>query len=93
MAFLFQHEITQMDAHFKFIGKQKRANKFLGVQVNPTASSIQDQCSQDKEMSKPNLQLQLNRNLAGIIQTKKSELRQGQHLANKKHFFKDIYRT
>ena len=70
MTFLFQHEITQTDAHLKFIGKQKRANKFLGVQVNPTPSSIQDQCSQDKEMSKPNLQLQLNQNLAGIIQTK-----------------------
>ena len=85
MAFLFQHEITQTDAHFKFIGKQKRANKFLGVQVNPTPSSIQDQCSQDKEMSKPNLQLQLNQNLAGIIKTK-SEPYQEQPLANKKHF-------
>ena len=42
-AFLFQHEITQTDAHFKFIGKQKRANKFVGVQVNPTPRSIQDQ--------------------------------------------------
>ena len=69
-AFLFQHEITQTDAHFKFIGKQKRANKFVGVQVNPTPRSIQDQGSQDKEMTKPNLQLQLNQNLAGIIQTK-----------------------
>ena len=57
---------------------------FVGVQINPTASSIQDQRSQDKE-TKPNLQLQLNQNLAGIIETK-SEPHQEQPLANKKHF-------
>ena len=85
MAFPSQHGLTQRDAHVKFKGKQKRANKFVGVQVNPTASSIQDQRSQNKEMTKPNLQLQLNQNLAGIIETK-SEPHQEQPLANKKHF-------
>ena len=85
MAFPSQHGLIQMDAHVKFKGKQERANKFVSVQVNPTASSIQDQHSQDKEMTKPNLQLQLNQNLAGIIETK-SEPHQEQPLANKKHF-------
>ena len=85
MAFPAQHKLTQTDAHFKFIGRQKRTNKFVSVQVNPTANSIQDQRSQDKEMTKPNLQLQLNQNLAGIIETK-SEPHQEQPLANKKHF-------
>ena len=84
MAFPAQHKLTQTDAHFKFKGRQKRTNKFVSVQVNPTANSIQDQRSQDKEITKPNLQLQLNRNQAGIIETK-SEPRQGQPLANKKH--------
>ena len=65
--------------------RQKRTNKFVSVQVNPTANSIQGQRSQDKEMTKPNLQLQLNQNLAGIIETK-SEPHQEQPLANKKHF-------
>ena len=85
VAFPSQHELPQTDAHFKFKGKQKRTNKFASVQVNPTANSIQDQRSEDKEITKPNLQLQLNRNQAGIIETK-SEPRQGQPLANKKHF-------
>ena len=63
------HALQQTDAHFKFKGKQKRTNKFVSVQVNPTANSIQDQRSQHKEITKPNLQLQLNRNQAGIIET------------------------
>ena len=43
MASPFQHELTQTDAHFKFIGRQKRTNKFASVQVDPTANSIKDQ--------------------------------------------------
>ena len=43
MAFPAQHKLTQTDAHFKFIGRQKRTNKFASVQVNPTATSIKDQ--------------------------------------------------
>ena len=43
MAFPYQHELTQTDAHFKFIGRQKRTNKFASIQVNPTANSIKDQ--------------------------------------------------
>ena len=85
MAFPFQHGLTQTDAHFKFKDKQKRTNKFVSIQVSLTAKSIQDQRSQNKDLTKPNLQLQLNRNQAGIIETK-SEPHQGQPLANKKHF-------
>ena len=84
MAFPFQHGLTQTEAHFKFKDKQKRTNKFVSIQVSLTAKSIQDQRSQNKDLTKPNLQLQLNRNQAGIIETK-SEPRQGQPLANKKH--------
>ena len=43
MAFPCQHELTQTDAHFKFIGRQKKTNKCASVQVNPTANSIKDQ--------------------------------------------------
>ena len=49
MAFPSQHELTQTDAHFKFKDKQKRTNKCVSVQVNPTANSIQNQWFKDKE--------------------------------------------
>ena len=43
MASPFKHKLTQTVAHFKFIGRQKRTNKFASVQVDPTANSIKSQ--------------------------------------------------